>query len=94
MLRIHREPTPGFITIRLEGKLIRPWTDELFDAWMGLMADSARGEVIRIDLDAVSFVDDRGRTTLRALHRAGCELCGTGPFISALIEEIKGPNAV
>ena len=89
MLRIHLEDTAETTTVRLEGKLIHPWIDELVDTWMKLRTRVPRPSAIRIDLEAVSFVDERGRSTLFAMWRAGCELHGSGPFISALIEEIK-----
>ena len=94
MLRIHAEYTLETTTLRLEGKLIHPWIDELVDTWMKLR-DRVPGKAgIRIDLEAVSFVDEPGRSTLHELWRAGCELHGSGPFISALIDEIKITPAV
>jgi hypothetical protein len=94
LLRIHIEELPGITTIRLEGKLIHPWTDELSDTWMRLKARTGEYGTLRIDLDAVSFVDERGKITLGTLHRTGCELSGSGPFISALIDEVTGPSTV
>lgn len=89
MLRIHAEDTLESTTLRLEGKLIHPWSDELVEAWMKLRARGITTTDIQIDLDAVSFVDERGRSALMALWRSGCKLHGSGPFISALIEEIQ-----
>lgn len=94
MLRIHVEDTTETTTLRLEGKLIHPLIDELFDQWMKLRARLSGNASIRIDLDAVSFIDERGRSMLHAMWRAGCELHGSGPFISALIEEIKSTPTV
>ena len=89
MLRIHTETALDGVTLRLEGKLVHPWIDELFRAWTDL--DQARHgrRPVRIDLDAVSFVDARGRSMLATLQHLGCELKGSGPFISAVIEEIS-----
>ena len=48
---------------------------------------------VQINLDAVSFVDAKGRSMLAALRRLGCELKGCGPFISAVIEEVSSDPA-
>ena len=94
MLRIHVEDTAETTTIRLEGKLIHPWIDLLVDTWMKVRARVPGQSRLQIDLEAVSFVDERGRSTLHAMWRAGCELHGSGPFISALIEEIETTPAI
>ena len=39
---------------------------------------------------AVEFVDDQGMELLAQMNHAGAELVGSGPMISALIEEIEG----
>lgn len=87
MLRIHVEPGPDGLTLRLEGKLVDSWVDELARVWMDLLPRLESGRSVRVDLGAVSFVDARGRAMLAALRRLGCELHGSGPFISAVIEE-------
>lgn len=90
MLRIHTERNPDGVTLRLEGKLVQPWVDELARAWTNLAADRPAPHPLRIDLRGVSFVDSRGRTMLAFLRHQGCELAGSGPYITALIEEING----
>src|SRR5262249_49831531 len=42
----------------------------------------------------VSFVDEMGRRLLEDMHLAGASLRGSGPMISALIEEIENPDGV
>lgn len=89
MLRIHIEKERDTLTLRLEGKLVHPWVDELVQVWMEVSDGLVPGQPIRIDLEAVSFVDVRGRGILASLRRLGCELSGSGPFISAVIEEVS-----
>jgi anti-anti-sigma regulatory factor len=88
LLRIHIENERECVTLRLEGKLIEPWVAELVRVWMDLPR-GPRSRAVKIDLDSVSFVDAQGRSMLGALHRLGCELKGSGPFISAVIEEVS-----
>jgi ABC-type transporter Mla MlaB component len=89
MLRIHVEETenPATLTLRMEGKLIQPWVDELGKAWRSLIQRLPRPRSIRADLHAVSYVDEAGMAMLTTLYLAGCELVGSGLFIAAAIEE-------
>lgn len=88
LLRIHIEKEQDTVTLRLEGKLVHPWVDELVTVWMDLGNGPNPAPAVRINLDAVSFVDPRGRAILASLRRLGCELTGSGPFITAVIEEV------
>ena len=90
MLRIHIEDEQEGVTLRLEGKLINPWVAELVRVWMDLPRGPHAGRAVKIDLESVSFVDLEGRSMLGALNRLGCELKGSGPFISAVIQEVSG----
>lgn len=83
MLRIHAEETLESTTLRLEGKLIHPWSDELVEAWMKLRARGITTTSIQIDLDAVSFVDERGRSALMALWRSGARVPSRGVRVPA-----------
>jgi ABC-type transporter Mla MlaB component len=94
VLRIHTETSLDGVSLRLEGKLVHPWVDELVRVWMNLDQGRQGWRKVRIDLEAVSFVDVRGRSMLATLHRLGCELKGSGPFISAVIEEVITDTAI
>ncbi len=94
MLRIHTETSLDGVTLRLEGKLVHPWVDELVRVWMDLDQGRQGWRQVQIDLEAVSFVDARGRSMLGTLHHLGCGLKGSGPFISAVIEEVITDTAI
>lgn len=91
MLRIHTEELQGTgaVTLRLEGKLIQPWGDELVRTWIGLLERKPPALPVRIDLDAVSFIDEYGRWILASLQHRGCELCGSGLFIASIINSLQ-----
>lgn len=89
MLRIHIQHDSEFVKLRLEGKLVQPWVDELVHVWMELMTRLPRQTPIKVDLSEVSFVDVFGKTLLASMLKAGCSLHGSGPFISAVIEDIR-----
>jgi ABC-type transporter Mla MlaB component len=89
MLRIHIEHESEGVKLRLEGKLVQPWVDELVQAWLDLTTRLPRETPIHADLSEVSFVDARGKTLLASMLKAGCSVHGTGPFISAVIEDVR-----
>jgi ABC-type transporter Mla MlaB component len=89
MLRIHIEHESEGVRLRLEGKLIQPWVDELVQTWVDLTTRLPRQTPIEVDLSAVSFVDARGKSLLASMLKGGCSMHGTGPFISALIEDVR-----
>lgn len=89
MLRIHIENESTAVKLRLEGKLIQPWVDELVQVWMDLTTRLPRQTPISVDMSEVSFVDARGKTLLASMLKGGCSLHGSGPFISAVIEDVR-----
>jgi ABC-type transporter Mla MlaB component len=89
VLRIHVENEPDSVRLRLEGKLIHPWVDELFKAWMDVSPRIPGHWSVLVDLSEVSFVDARGKAMLAAMRRAGCSLRGPTPFIEAVIAEVE-----
>ena len=60
MLRIHVENETNAVRLRLEGKLIHPWVDELFRTWMDTSPRIPGHWGVLVDLSEVSFVDARG----------------------------------
>ncbi len=89
MLRIHVENEPDAVRLRLEGKLIHPWVDELFRVWMEVSPRIPGHWRVLVDLTDVSIVDPRGKAMLAAMRRAGSSLEGPSPFIEAVIEEVE-----
>jgi anti-anti-sigma regulatory factor len=92
MLRIsvlHDSDTTRF---KLEGKLAHEWVREAEKAWATLTALKGKKKLI-VDLFDVPFVDDFGWQLLAQMRHAGAELQGSGPLISALIEEIEDATA-
>jgi ABC-type transporter Mla MlaB component len=86
MLRITTEPSSERITIRVEGKLSRPFASALESCWATLVKESA--VAIRVDLTGLTHLDDEGRELLVAMHARGAELVGTGCATRHLIAEL------
>ena len=90
MLRISIIDEPRSTTLKLEGKIAHEWVAELRNTWMALLEKADNRKRI-VDLYGVSFVDDIGQILLHEMYADGAHLVGTGPMITALIEEIQGP---
>jgi anti-anti-sigma regulatory factor len=88
MLRISVVNDPDMTRLKLEGKLAHEWVQEARKAWEAVTAMDGNGQVI-VDLMEVAFVDDAGSELLARMRHAGAELIGSGPLISALIQEIE-----
>jgi hypothetical protein len=88
MLRISVMNEPGITRMKLEGKLAQEWVVEARNAWAGLPEVNGETEIV-VDLLNVSFVDDAGHQLLAEMRHAGAELMGSGPLMSALIDEIE-----
>ena len=89
MLRISVQNGPLTTRFKLEGKLAHEWVTEAEKAWSALANINGQKKVI-VDLFDVEFVDDMGKQLLAQMNHTGAELVGSGPMISALIEEIEG----
>jgi ABC-type transporter Mla MlaB component len=87
MLRITIQEESAAITLVLEGKCRGPWVDELKQSWRRARA-SASGRKLRVDLERVGFVDERGKVLLAEMHAAGVELTAVGLMMTSLVEEI------
>jgi anti-anti-sigma regulatory factor len=85
MLRITPIANNGTLLLRLEGKLLAPWTGELLTQLQGIRP----GTRIHLDLRQLSFVDDAGLTVLRDLIARGAVVESASSFISQLLHVEK-----
>jgi anti-anti-sigma regulatory factor len=87
MLRITIDENPASVTLRLEGKLIGPWVEEVEQCWRKVFLTLGPRTVL-VDLSAVDFVDPAGRVLLARMHSAGFRLEANGPMTRFLVEQI------
>ena len=87
MLRITTTHSPDGATVGLEGRLAGPWVDELAACWKALAADRDV-QSIRVQLNAVTFIDAAGKRLLRTMHAHGTILVAEGCMIRATVDEI------
>lgn len=80
MLRITQTESPGTTqTLKLEGKLLEPWVEEV--RWACAAADGR----LNLDLSGLTFVDQAGARLLRDLLDQGLTVCGCSGFVSELL---------
>jgi len=88
MLRITVLNETGITRLKLEGKLAQEWVVEARTAWLAVTEANGHTEIV-VDLLNVSFVDNAGHQLLAEMRHADAELIGSGPLVSALIDEIE-----
>ena len=83
MLRITEitDGGPG-VLLKLEGKLLGLWVEELGRVCEELNRGECRA--IRLDLSAVTFLDEAGTRLLRALMQGGAAVTASG-FVAELL---------
>jgi hypothetical protein len=79
MLKITRVSEGGTESLRVEGKVLGPWVGELAQAC------AAPAEGLRLDLSAVTFVDDDGAALLRQLLERGAAVSACSGYVAALL---------
>ena len=75
---------PSGCILKLEGKLLEPWIDELTQACR--MAREETSQLV-LDLSAVSFLDSHGRAALRDMIREGVAVQMCSPLVAELLKE-------
>jgi hypothetical protein len=68
MLKITVAESKSAQTIKLEGKIVGPWVEELNRIWHSL-TPSLGSKDLRLDLCNVAFVDNKGRQLLREIYQ-------------------------
>jgi ABC-type transporter Mla MlaB component len=80
MLRIDAIETDGTALLKLEGRVMGAWVDEVRRSCRDALG---RGVTVTIDLASVSYVDAEGIALLRELASRRVALANTTPFIDA-----------
>jgi ABC-type transporter Mla MlaB component len=87
MLKITTRSDAASTTFVLEGKLVRPWVQELEHCWRTALV-SQPAQVVRVDLTAVTFIDAAGKALLTLMAEHGAELIAVGCMTKAIVEDI------
>lgn len=77
------KPARKTITLRLEGRIVGPWVEELQNVCEPLVNNDCH---LTLDLAEVVFVDEKGVTVLSGLSHRGTHLINASPFVA---EQLK-----
>ena len=69
--------------VKLEGKLCGPWVEELQRFWSATPANHSA----RVDLEEVTYVDQKGRELLWQMEKQGASLVRGSEFINHLLHD-------
>ena len=87
MLRITETAESGTTVLRVEGKLVPPWVEELDSCCLHAIS-SGPGALI-VDLRAVTYVSSEGKKLLGRMFRGGAKLLTSGTLMNGIVEEFK-----
>jgi anti-anti-sigma regulatory factor len=87
MLKIsENEPGKRTTTLRLEGRVVGPWVDELKQVCEPLVKNGCN---LALDLTEVTFADESGVTFLASLRARGVKLLSAMPFVEAQLKSAR-----
>jgi hypothetical protein len=94
MLKISEQRGTGSdpFLLRLEGRLMGPWVEELQSSWSRM--DKAQQRRTVIDLTGVTFVDPEGKSLLSRMWQQGAEFRAAGCLTRCIVEEIRESGRV
>lgn len=93
MLRITRSEADNKTCLKLEGKLAGSWVEVLEQCWRQAAAEGASPHPIRVDLNAITYVDGRGTDLLREMHLGGVELSAVTCLGKGIVEQIASSSS-
>lgn len=80
---------PNSLHLKLEGKLVQPWTNELETVWQQLFS-SLDGKKLHLDLCGTTFVDYQGMHLLRVIvQAANPEITTNSPLTRQFAEQAR-----
>jgi len=90
MLRITTNDDGATVHLGLEGRLVTAWVVEAENAWRSA---HVAGRALRVDLTAVTSIDDDGWRLLRLMKEAGAVIVTEGVGMKQLIKEMTSKSA-
>lgn len=80
--------TTDKVVLKLEGRLVGPWVDELRNT---VWRTNGWRQPLEIEVADLTFADEEGENTLSWLHRLGARFRGRGPFSGYLLDRLNIP---
>jgi anti-anti-sigma regulatory factor len=87
MMRAQVSSVGDRVTLKVCGRLAEGWVPELENCWRSARADYPNGKIL-VDLQHVTFIDDKGRSLLERMHRDGATFAASGLLTRAILKNI------
>jgi hypothetical protein len=87
MMRAQVSSTGDRVILKVCGRLAEGWVPELENCWHTARIDHPEGKIL-VDLNHVTFIDDKGRSLLERMHRDGATFVAAGLLTRAIIDNI------
>jgi anti-anti-sigma regulatory factor len=88
-LRITFQEYPKSVVLKLEGRIVGPWSDELIVAWAEF-ALSHRVQEMTVDLREVTYMDASGMQVLRQIyHETSAAFVANTPLTESFANQIQ-----
>ena len=87
MFKLSTVETNGQRKLVLEGKLVRPWTEEVERAWQRAQ-EHPKGRELVVDLTNVTLIGPDGENTLLNLMRGGARFTCGGVLTKHLLKQL------
>src|SRR5262249_7816183 len=99
MLRITVKETESTWRMKLEGKLVAEWVDEVEKTWSSATVARSASSIepskrVEADLTELTFVDDAGWNLLQKMSRAGASFVANGIALRTRLEEITNKKCL
>ncbi len=92
MLRITVRKAARSTALKLEGKLVGPWIEELEKTWHSVRSSPDGGRLL-VDLGGVTFVDEPGEELLAEMDQGGVHFVADTLLMKDIVQRIKrGPK--
>ena len=75
------------VTMKVCGRLAESYVPELETCWRSARTDHPSGKIL-VDLQHVTFIDDKGRSLLERMHKDGATFAAAGLLTRAIIDKI------
>ena len=90
MLRITVTDNHDKLTLKLEGRLVEGWVQEL---WTVLLRTELQHRRFEVDIRDLSFADEEGEQALLWLYKMGAKFLGGGSFSEFLCNRLGIPRS-
>lgn len=91
MMRAQVSSVGDRVTVSVSGRLAEGYVGELENCWRIARTDHPDGKIL-VDLQHVTFIDDKGRSLLERMHRDGATFSAAGMLTRAIVKKIVMGN--